>query len=565
MIHRQKIQGFKFPLIQGVILTFIFVMFAVVLVFAQNKRPNILWLSCEDISPYLSMYGDSTAHTPNLDKLAEEATVYTNAYATVAVCAPNRSSIITSMYPISIGTMHMRTGKDVFSWGQRDYSGESKAIDINGENVPLYSAVIPSYVKCFTEYLREAGYYCCNNTKTDYQFAAPVTAWDENSDIAHWRNRKKDQPFFAVFNYGVTHESRIWRNKKLEQTVNPCDVPLPAYFPDDSIVRQDVARNYSNIELLDQQIGERLKQLKEDNLLDNTIIFFFSDHGGPLPRGKRLHYDSGLRTPLLIRLPDKLRTEFCNQLVSHVDLGPTVLSLASVEIPKYMQGYAFLGDQKPEVPRKYIFGSGDRFDEFTDRVRIVRDNRFLYVRNYHPELPAYKDIAYRKNMDMMNELLRLDALGELNWDQSYWFRIKKTREELYDCESDPENLHNLVDDERFHDIIAELRSAMDQWLKETGDKGEVPEKILFLEMWPGSKQPVTSNPQISKNGRFIELSCQTEGASIAFILSDTKIDPDLNAGWDLYYQPIKVSKGQSLYTISQRIGFKESEVIIKQF
>ena len=533
---------------------------------SQNKnRPNILWLSCEDISPYLSMYGDSTAKTPNLDRLAGESTVYTHAFATVAVCAPNRSSIITGMYPTSIGTMHMRTGKDVHSWGERKYDGESKAVDINGEYIPLYSAVIPAYVKCFTEYLREAGYYCTNNQKTDYQFAAPVTAWDENGPDAHWRNREKDQPFFAVFNYGVTHESRIWRNRDLEQTVNPDEVPLPPYFPDDSIVREDVARNYSNIELLDSEIGERLKQLEEDGLLENTVIFFFSDHGGPLPRGKRLHYDSGLQTPLIIRIPGKPGMLFDDQLISHVDLGPTVLSIAGVEIPGYMQGVPFLGDQKPLEKRQYIYGSGDRFDEFSDRIRIVRDQRYLYVRNYYPELPAYKDNGYRRNMDMMNDMLRLHALGELNRDQNYWFRIKKTTEEFYDCETDPYNLHNLINDTAYADELSEMRGALDNWLSETGDMAVIPEKEMFLEMWPDGIQPVTQDPQIEREGEHVTLRCPTEGASIAYILSEQELIPDLNSGWKLYHKPLKVREGQKLYVMTQRIGFKESKIKVMHF
>jgi len=531
---------------------------------AQNQKPNILWLSCEDISPYLSMYGDSTAHTPNLDKFAAEATIYTNVYATVAVCAPTRSSIITGMYPISIGTMHMRTGKDVMSWGKRDYSGKSKAVDINGDVVPLYSAVIPEEVKCFTEYLRDAGYFCSNNQKTDYQFAAPVTAWDENNTKAHWRNRAEGQPFFAVFNFGVTHESRMWKNKNLEQTVDPEEVPLPLYFPDNAIVREDVARNYSNIELLDQQIGKRLKQLEEDGLLDNTIIFFFSDHGGPLPRGKRLNYDSGLQTPFMIRFPDKLKQKYDDQLISHVDLAPTILSLAGIEIPDYMQGQAFLGSQDSNE-RDYIYGSGDRFDEFTDRTRIVRDDRYLYVRNYHPELPAYKDIGYRKHIDMMNELLRLNALGELNRDQNYWFRIKKTKDEFYDCKTDPENLHNLINEPQYKAKIEELSQAMDKWLEEVGDMGAIPEKQLFLKMWPKGIQPTTEIAQIKKTKNNVALSCPTQGASIAYILTNKEIKADLNSGWQNYHSPIKVKKGQILYVMAQRIGYKESEITIKRF
>ncbi len=543
----------------------LFVLLQTLPLFSQ-KRPNILWLTCEDISPYLLAYGDSTANTPNLDRLASESKIYTNAFAVVPVCAPSRSAIITGMYPTSIGTMHMRTAKDIMGWGKRDYSGKSNAKDINGDNVPFYSAVIPPYVKCFTEYLRKAGYYCTNNYKTDYQFAAPVSAWDENNPNAHWRHRAKGQPFFAVFNYNETHESKIWKFKSKPQTVSPDSVPLPPYFPDDSVVRQDVARNYSNIELLDKRIGQRLKELEEDGLLDNTIIFFFSDHGGPLPRGKRLSYDSGLKTPLFVRIPDNLKQEFRGELVSFVDLAPTVLSLAGVNIPEYMQGRAFLGKEKEPAERKYIFASGDRFDEFTDRIRVVRDKRFLYVRNYHPELPSYKDIRYRKQMDMMRRLLLLNSLGKLNRDQNYWFRIKKTPEEFYDCKTDPFNLHNLIYDTGYTAKISEMRKAMDDWLAATGDMGALPEKQMFLQMWPGGIQPVTGKPVIKTEGKTtVKLFCNTKGASIAYILSEKDISPDLDSGWKLYYKPLKIKKGQILYVVAQRIGFKESEIVIKHF
>lgn len=552
--------------------TILFVGFAMS---AQIERPNIVWFTCEDISPYLDFYGDSTARTPNLDRLANESMIYTNAFAAVGVCAPSRSAIITGMYPTSIGTMHMRTAKDIQSWGKRNYSGKSNAVDINGDTVPHYSAVIPPDVKCFTEYLRKAGYYCINNQKTDYQFAAPVTAWDENNAKGHWRNTPKGQAFFYVFNHGVTHESRMWVNKKLPQTVSPDNVPLPVYFPDDSIVRQDVARNYSNIELLDQQIGNKIRELKDSGLWENTIVFFFSDHGGPLPRGKRLHYDSGLRTPLMVRIPEKYKKTYgisgkakkayIDEMMSFVDLAPTMLSLAGIKIPKYMQGQAFLGYDKAKKERRYIFGSGDRFDEHTDRIRVVRDKRYLYVRNYHPELPSYKDIGYRKKMDMMNQLLLLHKEGKLNKEQDLWFRMTKPKEEFYDCNTDPDNVHNLINESKYASKIEEMRKEMDKWLKETGDMAVVPEKEMFLKMWPGGIQPRTENPVIVKSRSKVKLRCNTQGASIAYIISDNEIEPDLNSCWKLYYKPIPLQKGKYLYVMAGRIGFKDSEIIKIRF
>ncbi len=559
-----------------ILLTGIIMMMMVAGLFAQSKRPNILWLTCEDISPTLSMYGDSTARTPNLDKLAAEGLVFDNVYAVVAVCAPSRSSIITGMYPTSIGTMHMRTAHDVMSWGKREYSGKSNHLDINKDTVPFYSAVIPPYVKCFTEYMREAGYYCTNNYKTDYQFAAPVTAWDENNPRAEWKHAPWDMPFFSVYNHNVTHESQIWKRADKPQTVSPEIVPLPSYFPDDTIVRTDVARNYSNIEALDKQIGEKIKALKRAGVYNNTIIFFFSDHGGPLPRGKRLNYDSGLRVPFIVRIPKQYRKKYgvdpswikngrVDALISFVDLAPTLLSIAGVKIPDYMQGKAFMGPQRVKEPRKYIFGTGDRFDEFTDRNRVVRDHRYLYVRNYHPELPGYKDIAYRKQIPMMRDMLYLLRMGRLDAAQNYWFRLYKAPEELYDCDADPENIHNIVDDPSLSGKLDELRKAMDDWLAVTGDMAATPEKEMYLKMWPGGKQPVTEKPVISVKGKKITLSCRTEGASIGYIISNKNFKPDLNAGWKVYYKPLSIPRGKFIYVMAQRIGYRESAIVKRNF
>ena len=260
-------------------------------------KPNIVWIVCEDISPTLPSYGDMTAKTPSIDNLAKEAMVFENAFATVGVCAPSRSAIITGMYPTHIGTMHMRTGMDVASWGKRKYKKDIPVADINGTPIIQYSAVIPAEVKCFPEYLRAEGYFCTNNQKTDYQFAAPVTAWDQNNNKAHWKNRPENTPFFSVFNIELTHESKLWKHHNLPLTVKPETVPVPPYLVDSEISRNTIARNYSNIELMDAKVGELIQELKEAGLYDNTIIFFYSDHGGPLPRQKREILDSGLKVP----------------------------------------------------------------------------------------------------------------------------------------------------------------------------------------------------------------------------------------------------------------------------
>jgi len=530
----------------------------------KQDRPNILWLTCEDISPMLSFYGDSTAHTPNLDKLAKESLIFTKAYAVVGVCGPSRSSIITGMYPASIGTQNMRTGKDAIGWGTRKYDQVSKAIDLEGSPVRQYAAVIPEFVKCFTEYLRADGYYCTNNVKTDYQFAAPVTAWDQNSKEATWQNCPPGKPFFSIFNFEETHESKIWLHKGLPQTVSAQTVPLPEYFPENPVVRQDVARAYSNIELLDSLIGIKIEDLKKAGLYDNTIIFFYSDHGGPLPRGKREIYESGLRVPLLVHFPKGEIKGKVDDPVSFVDLAPTILSLAGIKPPDYMQGQAFLGKFKSSIPRKYIFGSGDRFDEFSDRIRIVRDKRYLFVKNFYPDLPAYKDVAYRKQMDIMNELLQLRNQGKLSGPTLYWFRQTKAREEFYDCETDPYNLTNLIDDPKYKGKISELRTTLEQHIITIKDKADIAESKMIEQMWPGAKQPQTAKPIISIKDGVIQISCLTPGASIGYILSDKQMTPNIESGWQLYHLPIKAKKAKFIYTIANRIGYSDSEIVSKE-
>lgn len=526
----------------------------------NNDKPNILWIVTEDISPTLSMYGDSTAKTPNLDALAKESLIYDNAFTTVGVCAPSRSSIITGMYPTTLGTMHMRVGKDIFSWGKRKYKKNIDRKDIQGNSIRQYSAVIPDYVKCFTEYLRINGYYCTNNQKTDYQFAAPISAWDENNGKAHWRNRPKDKPFFSVFNIGITHESRLWRNENLPLTVNPKDVKVPPYLPDNFETRKTIARNYSNIELMDKELGEFIRQLKEDGLYDKTIIFFYSDHGGPLPRQKREIYDSGLKVPLMIKSLNSKTKGRSDRLISFVDFAPTVLSLANIPIPGYIEGNAFLGIQDKHQ-RKNIFASSDRFDEFTDRIRAVRNKRFLYIRNYFPELPKYKDIAYRKNIPMMQTFLKMKEDGQLNETQMLWFQTK-TSEELYNCQDDPDNLNNLINNYKYKDILEELRNTLDVFQSKHQDLGQILESELIQNMWPDFKQPKTENPEIIIDHKYISISCPTKGSSINYQFSnDFNKAFNFDDDWQIYSKPIIKTDHKYLYVISERIGYKKSDMI----
>jgi N-sulfoglucosamine sulfohydrolase len=528
----------------------------------EPQRPNILWISVEDISPDLSCYGAAGIHTPNIDRLASEGIMYTHAYATVGVCAPSRSSIITGMYPVSIGSHNMRTGPH---WNYRspeneDYMEDYYGLfDQKGRNVPHYSTVPPSYVRCFTEYLRMEGYYTTNNAKTDYQFVTPLTAWDRSSGEAHYRDRPEGAPFFAVFNDEVTHESRVWMKKDDPMLADPSLVPVPAYFPVIPSVVEAVSRVYSNIIEMDRNVGRILDELEAEGLLEKTIIFFWSDHGGPLLRQKRAVGNSGLHVPLIVRLPNgEMAGTVVEDIVSLMDLGPTVLSLSGIEPPAYMDGRAFLGPYKKETPREYAFGSADRFDEVYDMSRSVIDGRYVYIRNFRPELPLIYRLEYREQIDMTPELIEMDRHGKLEGDAAYIWMKSKPVEELYDLHNDPWEVNNLAECPKHREKLLELREALGKWQLEIGDLGFIPEHDLVQMMWPGLIQPETEPVTFDRSGNKLVLTSATEGASIAWQV-EGRDDPDR---WHLYHEPLEVGRGEVIRARAIRIGYKTSEITV---
>lgn len=526
--------------------------------FAQaREKLNILWISVEDISPLLEAYGDKSIKTPNIDWLAKEGITFTNAFATAGVCAPSRSSIITGMYPVSIGTHNMRTGPH---YANREpeaetYKNYRSLKDIHGRNVPEYAAVPPPYVKVFTEYLRAAGYFTSNAAKTDYQFNSPITAWDEIGKDAHYKNRSKGQPFFAVFNHEITHESMVFMKKEDPMLADLRNIKIPAYFPDLPVVRQDIGRVYSNIIELDQQIGKLLDELKAEDLLDKTIIFFWSDHGGPLLRQKRAVGNSGLRVPLIVRLPNgAMAGTKVNDIVSLMDLGPTTLSLAGINPPAYMHGKAFMGSFKTKSPHVYAFGSADRFDEALDMSRSVLDGRFVYIRNYHPELPLIYRNTYREQIDMTRTLIEMNQQGQLTGAASYIFMPTKQEEELYDLTNDPYEVRNLAYVKEYNSKLKEMRTALGTWQREVGDLGFVPEYDLVNMMWPGMVQPDTDKVVFKKEGIKLLLSCHTEGASIAY-----QLDDEIGGKrWRIYNDSLPIGSHRKIAARAVRIGYKTS-------
>ena len=526
--------------------------------------PNILWLSVEDMSPWIGPYGDTTVPTPNLDRLAREGIVYDNAFATSPVCAPARSSLITGMFCTRIGTMQMRNGNPSKAAVAKDPEAY--------KDIPGYEGLPPAFVRCFPEHLRAAGYYCTNNSKKDYQFKEPVTVWDESSGKAHWKNRSEGQPFFAVFNHTGTHESQAFpKAKRRPQVVAPEAVPLPPFYPDTPNVRDAVARTYNNIAEMDAWVGQRLAELEQANLLEQTVIIFFSDHGVGLPRGKRSCFDTGTRVPLIVRHPNGRNAGSRNaRVVSFVDFGPATLSLAGIEPDARLDGTPFLGTfayERKDYRRGHAYANADRFDSVYDRSRTVSDGRFRYTRNFVTDLPYIIRNAYREQLPMTGELYALETAGPQTPAQWQMAATVRPAEEFYDSAADPWEVNNLIDTPEHQERIATLRQHLEAWIADTGDLGFVlPETKLVREtIWPpDGKQPTTPLAEIeekatSQNGKTIfrvSLSCSDPGASIGYRLGTNK---QFSGPWQVSNGPFEVPGNlRFLQVQTQRIGHKPS-------
>jgi len=499
-------------------------------------RPNILWLVAEDMNRELGVYGDTVTHTPTLDALAASGARYTHAFTTAGVCAPSRAAIITGMYATSIGAHHMRS--------------------VEGGYYP----VPPPEVKAFPEYLRAAGYYTSNSGKQDYQFSealggGPFTIWDATSNAADWRGRAAGQPFFHYATFLATHESALLHDQ--EPDADPATMTVPAYYPDNAVIRKDLAQHYDNIARMDGQVADLLARLDQDGLADDTLVLFFGDNGRGMPRDKRWVYDGGIHVALLARWPGELAAgDVRAELVSMVDLAPTMLAIAGVDVPAHMQGRVFLGRQAAPAP-PFVFAAADRHDEATDRIRAVHDARWAYIRNHMPNTPYGQDVAFRNLLQSMQEILRLGALHQLVPPADWYFRQTKPVEELYDVVADPEQVVNLAGDPANAEVLLRMRQAHDAWVVETNDLGAVPEPELAERFWPGGVQPVTAAPVISPaNGAAggpVAITCATEGASIGYTL-----EPGDDAHWLLYTGPITLAGGGTLRARAIRYGFAES-------
>jgi uncharacterized sulfatase len=415
----------------------------------KEKRPNILWIISEDTSPDMACYGTPLVQTPNIDRLAAEGVRFENAFATCPVCSPSRSAFNTGMVQTSIGAHQHRT---------RD------------------KKLLPHPVRIVTDYFRDAGYFTTNCAglrwnkagKTDWNFKVDHAAFDGTD----WKDRMHGQPFFAQVNLFMTHRAF---QRDPENPIDPEAVTIPPYYPDHPITRRDWADYLESIQVLDRQIGQVLKRLDEEGLTENTVVFYFGDHGRPHVRGKQWLYEGGIRVPLIVRDPRRTAAgRVSEDLVSLIDLVPTSLALAGVRKPAFMQGKVFQGRIREKGDA--IFAARDRCDGTVDRIRAIRTSRFKYMRNFMPERPYTQFNAYKLNSYPVLTLLEvLHARGELTEAQAQFMAERRPAEELYDLEKDPHEIHNLAGDPEHASTRKELRRRLRDWIRETDDQGETPE------------------------------------------------------------------------------------------
>jgi len=412
-------------------------------------RPHILWLTCEDTGQQFGCYGDAYAETPQVDGLARRSLRFKHVWSVAPVCAPSRTALITGLYPSSLGAEHMRS-----------------------------YVKLPAGMKLYPQLLREHGYYCSNNSKEDYNVEPRGPVWDDSSPRAHWSRRPPGKPFFAVFNFTQSHESRI-RSRPHELRHDPARARVPAYHPDTPEVRRDWAQFYDQVTAIDGQAGQRLAELQEAGLAGDTIVFFFGDHGCGMPRSKRWPYNSGLEVALLVHVPPKFRhlapPEYApgavsERLVSFVDFAPTLLSLAGAPVPREMQGVPFMGPEAKERGPGYLHGERGRMDERLDLVRSTRDERYVYIRNYMPHLPYGQRIDYMFQTPTTRVWKSLYDEGRLEPPRTFFWE-PKPEEELYDLHADPDEVRNLAGSYQHRGTLRRLRRAQQNHLREVRDLG----------------------------------------------------------------------------------------------
>jgi arylsulfatase A-like enzyme len=432
----------------------IFFVFAVISsVLSAADKPNILWITSEDHGPEMGCYGDALARTPNVDALAAKGMLFKKAWSVAPVCAPARTGIITGIYPSSSGGIHMRS-----------------------------SVAMPAAAKMYPQFLQEAGYYCTNNSKTDYNLEEPKNLWNESSPKASWKSRAEGQPFFAVFNSTKSHESQI-RNRPHKQITKPADVRVPAYHPDTPEVRQDWAQYYDRVTEADADAGSHLQEIAKAGLAEDTIVFYYADHGSGMPRSKRWPCNSGLHVPMVVYFPQKWQhlapKEYSaggksDRLVCFIDLAPTLLSLIGIQPPEWMQGHAFAGPYQSE-PQPFIFGQRGRMDERMDLVRSVTDGRYVYLRNFYPHVSQAQRVAFQFSTPTTRVWYDLFTQNKTTPAQSLFWQVPKAPEELYDLQTDRDEVQNLAQSAEHQTILERMRAALKAHIMSVRDVGFLPE------------------------------------------------------------------------------------------
>ncbi len=437
-----------------------------------QDRPNILWITSEDTGPHLGCYGDSFADTPHLDGLARRGMRYQKAWSNAPVCAPARTTLISGLYPPATGSEHMRS-----------------------------QTRLPAEMKFYPQYLREAGYYCTNNSKEDYNLITEATVWDESSKTAHYRNRPAGKPFFAIFNFTVSHESRL-RRRPHQAIHDPSGVRVPAYHPDTPEVRRDWAQYYDKVTEMDALAGQVLADLEADGLAENTIVFYYGDHGSGMPRNKRFPYNSGLHVPFIVSVPEKFRhlapSDYAvggtsDRLISFIDLAPTLLSLAGEAPAPHWHGHAFMGLHATSPP-KYAFGFRGRMDERYDLIRSVRDQRYIYIRHFMPHKIYGQHIRFMFQTPTTQIWHDRYQAGTLDPHQALFWQPKPV-EELYDLEADPDEAINLAASQKHQETLQRFRTELRKFQFKIRDVGFLPEAQLHTRSADSSPYEVGHDPE----------------------------------------------------------------------
>jgi len=537
----------------------------------ESEKPNIVIVISEDMSPRIGAYGDEVAHTPNLDQLAQEGILFTNVYTMAGVCAPSRASLITGAPPHRTGLQHMRTADQ------------------------KYIGVPPANVKAYPELLRKKGYFTYNDVKTDYQFVkgvvdiGPFTIWSANGDVRNpkdsllpsaWREHDlQNKPFFINLNPFITHESALFmpdrtpeylrgmnhisaaiRSNYTFKTPKLDSIKVPPYLVDSNQTRAEIARFYENIDIMDQQVGSVISNLKADGLWDNTIFIFTTDHGDALPRSKREGLVSGIKVPMIVHIPEKYKPDWMpdngdheGRLVSFEDLAPTILGFAGVERLPYMQGHDL--SKNAPTTREYIYADRARMDSADLRSYFVMDNNFQYVRNYST-VPNGSSIGFRNILSSSNDLNEGNKNHTLTAIQAAWF-TDKADEELYDLSQDPNQLVNIANNPKYKSVLNRFRDELDNWRNQGTDLNLIDEQTLIKDLANNHGEQQKTLPPVAEidqvTGKLF-ITPRTSGASIGY-----SYDQQVWQVYDRSFIPNK--KKKTLYIKSVRYGWQESNIV----